>query len=277
MKKITGLLIIVVTVLAFVSCDPIENRMEMKGATTMEKINQYVSVTAEMRNGIRSNYLILKSDGIDALSMFDYGMATYVGTNGRVQLILPGDVDVIYTALNADGTKLQKTFTVNVEQCFDVPPEWELLCGTGTKVWTWDDQWPNYYGMGDAFADYPTWWCPAPDDQVSGEGFGATMSLTAKGAVLEKVRTNNTTETGSFSFDMDAKNANWSRSMGKFNTRGATVLAAKNTGDDDGIVYTFDILTLNENEMVLGKLNDESSNPNSDGWGQINFWMFKSN
>ena len=55
MKKKIGILACAAAII-FSSCEPLESRQELKGATTMDKVNNLVSVTAEMRNGKRSNY-----------------------------------------------------------------------------------------------------------------------------------------------------------------------------------------------------------------------------
>ena len=278
MKKITGLLIVIVAALSFVSCEPIEDRQEMKGATTMDKINQLVSVTPEIRDGLRSNYLILKSDGLDALSSWDYGVGTYVGTNGRVQVVVPGDQTIVFTALNGDGTKLQKAFTITVDSCYDVAPQWEYLCGTGSKVWTWDDSLGEAaYGMGDAGDNSADWWAPGLTGKP--EGIGATMTFSVKGAALTKDLTDGTTQAGAFSFDMTKTHANYKRSQGELTTS-IPVLMGQTTGGDTGFgsggkdVKVYEILTLDGDQLVLSWL-ESSANPDTDGWGQATLWFFK--
>ncbi|MDR2497527.1 MAG: hypothetical protein LBD21_10420 [Tannerellaceae bacterium] len=276
MKKIKGLFAIIAVVLLCSSCDPLETRQELKGATTMDKINSLVSVSAEVRNGKRSNYLLLKSDGLDALSSFDYGLGTYVGTNGRVQVVSRGDNTVVFTALNADGTKLSKEFTVNVEELYDVAPEWEMFCGNGSKVWTWDEQASAVWGNGGYLGNTaPGWWTVAAGDmdgQTPGEGAGATMTFSVKGSALVKNKTNGSAEEGSFAFDMSkqtlADGNIWA--IGKLSTKGVSVLSGKQPNHGGGPVNEYDILKLTNTEMVLAW-----PEPGAGAWGTAWFWLFR--
>ncbi|MCL1932413.1 MAG: hypothetical protein FWF53_01165 [Candidatus Azobacteroides sp.] len=286
MKKITGLWVISVAVMAFVACEPVENREEMKGATTMDKINQYVKVEQEIRDGKKSNFFSLSSDHLDALSSFSYGIGTYAGTNtnGYIQcFVVSGDQEIVFTALNADGTKLTKTFPVTIDECFDVAPEWELLCGEGSKVWTWDTSAPAYYGNGGYLVHtVPTWWMVSSfADQgglhYDGEGEGATMTFSATGAKFTKNKTDGSTESGTFSFDMSKTkinsdgNALWS--IGQLTTSQIVVLNGWNGNDNDDngkAVYVYDILLLTDTEMVLG-------NPitGAEAWDTCIYWVFR--
>ena len=280
MKNLIGIFAIIIAVIIFHSCDPIENRKEMTGVTTMGKIDQYVSVTQEMRNGVRSNYLLLNSDGLDALSSWDYGCGTYKGTNGRVQLILPGENTIVFTAWNGDGSILTKEFTVTVDECFDVPYEWQLLCGTGEKVWTWDESQGRIWGNGGYLANVePTWWGRTLDDiheEAAGEGNGATITFSARGPSLIKNKTDGTTETGTFNFDMskvklDAGNTyNWA--IGKLYTTGVTVLCGKKMNVASGPINDYDIIQLTEDVLVLAW---SEGGDNAGAWGGCWFWMFR--
>ena len=286
MKKITGLWVILTAVMAFVACEPVEDRVEMKGGTTMDKIDQYVKIEQEIRDGLKSNFFSLSADHLDALSSFSYGSGKYTGTNtnGYIQcFVVAGDQEIVFTALNADGTKLTKTFPVVIDSCFEVAPEWELFCGDGSKVWTWDTSAPAYYGNGGYLAHTsPTWWMVSSFADPSqgglhypGEGEGATMTFSATGAKLTKNKTDGSTESGTFSFDMSKTkvnsdgNALWS--IGQLTTSQIVVLNGWNADDNGGkAVYTYDILQLTDTEMVLG-------NPvtGAGAWGTCYYWVFK--
>ena len=242
----------------------------------MDKVNNLVSVTAEMRNGKRSNYILLKSDGLDALSSFDYGLGTYVGTNGRVQVVSRGDNKVSFTALNADGTKLTKDFTVNVEELYDVAPEWEMFCGNGSKVWTWDSQAEAVWGNGGYLGNTaPGWWTVKAADmngQTPGEGVGATMTFSVVGSSLVKAKTAGGKEQGAFSFDMSKKTMAdgnvWA--IGKLSTKGVSVLSGKQPNHGNAPVTEYDILKLTATEMVLAW-----PEPGEGAWGTAWFWLFR--
>jgi len=284
MKNIISLFAVIFAVITFSSCDPIENRQEMKGATTMAKIDNLVSVTQETMAGpggktLNTNYLNLKSDGLDALSSWDYVSGIYVGTKSRVQLVLLGENTIVFTALNGDGTQLTKSFTVHVDTLLDVSPVWGILCGTGSKVWTWDPSVGNPYGMGDALGSSAAdWW--GPDISKNPEGPGATMTFSVKGAALTKNLSNGTTVKGTFAFDMTKKTpSDYKRSSGTLTTS-VPVLVGQTTGANTGNgssgkdVVAYQIIKLDEDHLWLSW--PESNFKPSDGWGQATLWFFKS-
>jgi len=287
MKNRLRLLVVIVAAIAFVSCEPVENRQEMKGTVTEADVRQQVTVTPETTpDGKRSNYLLLKANNLKASLMYEYELGTYNGNEGRIKsCIVPGEYSIFVTALSPGGTKVGPVeFIVNVDVCLDVEPEWELLCGTGSKTWTWDeDADPDCYGMGDVFDDTPGWWTPAEGGDVDElEWHGATMTFSAKGATLTKNKTDGNTERGTFSFDMTKSWPGYSRSLGQLYTKGITVLNGNAYGDDDaywkgGPVDTYEIIKLTENELVLiiVDMEDGSFEPDSEGWGQSTQWLFK--
>ena len=285
MKKITGLFILMVAAIAFVSCDPVENRIDPangRTAVTMADIDKYVTVTQQTIEGKASNYFSMNSDGLQALSQFQHGLGTIVGpgtNNQYVQcFVVPGEQTIVFTALNADGTRVSKTFNVNVEKCFNVAPEWALLCGTGSKDWTWDTSVGNPYGMGDAInSNSADWW--GPDISTNPEGPGATMTFTASGALLTKNLTNGTTVQGVFSFTMGKTTPpNFARSKGTLSTSipvlvGQTTGAATGNGPGGKDVKDYQIIKLDENHLQLCW--PEKSFDPSAGWGQATLWFFK--
>lgn len=279
MKNITELFVAIMVAMVFVSCEPVEKRQEAKGRVTDEDINKYVSVTAEVREGKRSNFLLLKSEGLKALTSFQHGLGTYVGTNGRVQgFVVSGAQEVIVNILNPDGTKVTKTYPVDVEQCFDVAAEWAIFCGTGSKVWEWDTSvGDGIHGMGDVNDDCASWWTIGnPESRVAAEGVGATFTLTAIGSSIVKNRTDGTTEPGTFSFSMTPK-ANFSRSLGQFTTSGATILSARNSKGGE-VENKFEIVRLNDDELrllVIDMDGRDTYNVASEGWGQATHWCFR--
>jgi len=280
MKKITGLFLIVVAAMAFVSCEPVENRNVMKGTVTDAEISQYVSVTNKIINGKKSNYLIFKSEGLNALTSFKHGLGTYVGTNAEVQAyVIPGSFDVVVTVLNPDGSSVLKTYPVIVEETFDVAPEWAILCGTGEKAWTWSlDESTEPYGMGDATAAGPDWWCP--DIKGNIEGPGASMTFAVEGAAFIKNKTDGSEDRGIFGFDMSKTFPNFSsRSMGQLTTS-IPVLVGQTTGANTGRgpsgkdVLVYEIIKLTNDRLFLMQL-ESSAAPDIEGWGQATWWMFK--
>ncbi|MDR1645850.1 MAG: hypothetical protein LBS05_08535 [Tannerellaceae bacterium] len=258
------------------ACAPIEDREEMKGGITADQLN--ISAIPEIRDGVNSNYVILNSDGNPCLSSWDYGSGTLLGTGGRVQLLLTGDNDIIYIGLNPDGTKITKTLTVHVDRTYDVAPEWALLCGSGEKVWKWDDQAPAVWGNGGYLGNVaPGWWTVSIGDmeeQTPGEGAGASMTFALKGASLTKNKSDGSTESGSFSFDMSKTTLNaggdalWG--IGKLTTTRVTVLSGKQPNADNAPVNSYDILKLTNEELALG-----FPEPGAGAGGTAWYWLFR--
>ena len=150
----------------------------------------------------------------------------------------------------------------------------------GSKTWEWNDAYAKCYGMGDGKNEtYPTWWAgPGGKDFVSGEGIGATMTLSYKGKAninLTKNKTNEETETGSWSLDMSARFPGWSRAIGKLTTDKITILSGR--GQDGGKdLFEFWVLKMTGDEMTLG-VSEQADGWDFDkeGWGQANLWLFK--
>ena len=280
MKKLIGLFVIIVATMAFVSCEPVEDRLELKGAISEAEIDQYMDIKQETIEGKLSNYFSFQvKNGLQGSPSFKHGLGTLVGTsNGYIQCyVVSGDVNIVFTVLNPDGSRVSKAYPYTVEECFNVAPEWALFCGSGSKTWTWDeDAGVGYHGMGDVFDDGATWWnIPDPESRVPGEGIGATMTLSADGATLTKVRTDGSTESGTFGFDMSKQHAGYSRSLGQFTTNSTNVLAGRNTKGGE-FVTLYEIVKLTEDEFRLCVIDmDEPYLPDSEGWGQSTHWLFK--
>jgi hypothetical protein len=272
--KNTGLYVIAATFC--LACTPIEERDTLTGSITADQLN--ISATPEVRDGVNSNYVILNSDGNPCLSSWDYGSGTLIGTGGRVKLLLTGDNDIIYTGLNPDGTKITQTLTVHIDRTYDVEPEWAIFCGSGEKVWKWDDRAPAAWGNGGYLSNVaPGWWTVAAggmEEQTPGEGAGASMTFALKGASLIKNKSDGTTETGAFAFDMTRTTLNaggdalWG--IGKLNTTRVSVLSGKQPNGGNAPVYSYDILKLTDSEMVLGW-----PEPGAGAWGTAWYWLFR--
>jgi hypothetical protein len=258
------------------ACEPIENRDVLKGGTTADQLN--LSAIPEIRDGVNSNYVILNSDGNPCLSSWDYGSGTLIGTQGRVQLLLTGDNEIVYTGLNPDGTKITKTLVVHVDRAYDVAPEWGIFCGSGEKVWKWDNQASAVWGNGGYLSNVaPGWWTVAVGDmeaQTPGEGAAASMTFSLKGASLTKNKSDGSSETGTFSFDMSQTTLNaggdglWG--LGKLNTTRVTVLSGKQSNGGNAPIYSYDILKLTDSELVLGW-----PEPGAGAWGTAWYWLFR--
>ena len=274
MKKSILLSILAVSVL-LASCEPIEHRDVLQGGITESQLN--ISAIPEIRDGVNSNYIQLNSDGNACLSSWNYGFGTLVGTKGTVKVMAKGPNNIVYSGLNADGTMITKTITVQVDALYDVEPEWALFCGdSGLKDWVWDNTVAGPWGNGGYKGNSaPGWWVVSINDingQAPGEGAGASMTFSLIGAKIIKNYNDGTTAEGSFTFDMskityDDGGAVWAK--GKLNTKNVTVLCGKSPNESNAPVYSYDILKLTENNLVLSY-----PEPGAGSWGTAWFWVF---
>jgi hypothetical protein len=274
MKKSILLSILAVSVL-LASCEPIEHRDVLQGGITESQLN--ISAIPEIRDGVNSNYIQLNSDGNACLSSWNYGFGTLVATKGTVKVMAKGPNTIVYSGLNADGTMITKSITVQVDALYDVEPEWALFCGdSGLKDWVWDNTVSGPWGNGGYKGNSaPGWWVVSIADiegQAPGEGAGSSMTFSLIGAKLIKNYNNGTTAEGSFTFDMskityDDGGAVWAK--GKLNTKNVTVLCGKSPNESNAPVYSYDILKLTENNLVLSY-----PEPGAGSWGTAWFWVF---
>ena len=213
------------------------------------------------------------------LSNWDFGTGTSQRKADTVLLVTTGENEIIFTGLNADGSKITKTLTVNVDDLtFPVPLEWGYLTGGSERTWVWDDSQPAVWGNGGYMGSVkPEWWAlPVADidGQATGEGDGAKMVFSLRGASLTKVTSDGLSQTGSFTFDMTKiitldDGSVWAK--GKLTTKGVTVLCGKSPNEDNAPVYEYDILLLDDGRMVLSY-----PEPGAGPWGTAWFWMFRS-
>lgn len=265
----------VLLLVAGISCEPIEDRMEMVGAISAEQLD--ITAAPLVVDGKRSNKVVLDNKS-QVLSSWDFGVGTTQRKSDTVLLVTTGDTDIIFTGLNPNGTKITKTLSVNVEELtFDVPLEWGYLTGGTEKEWVWDDRTTAVWGNGGYKGSFKAEWWTVPVDQISGqmpnEGEGAKMVFSLSGSKLTKVKANGQTESGTFSFDMSKvitldNGDTWAR--GKLTTRGVTILNGKSPDEGGILVYEFDIIKLDDNEMVLSY-----APPGTGDWGAAFFWSFR--
>ncbi|HBG41239.1 MAG TPA: hypothetical protein DDZ96_09175 [Porphyromonadaceae bacterium] len=254
------------------ACEPIENRLSIGDPIKAEQLN--ISATPVMVNGKRSNKIIMENHS-PVMSNWNYGVGVSQKMTDTVLLVITGDNDILFTGLNPDGTTINKTLTVNVEELsFSVPAEWGYLCGEGEKEWVWAES--KCWGNGGYLASTePSWWVLNPDgmeEQAKGEGANASMIFSISGASLTKNKSDGTSLTGTFSFDLTKTKTTsggilWAK--GQFKTTGVTILCGVSPDEDKIAVNTFDILELTSDRLVLAYA------PAGTGeWGTAYFWVF---
>ncbi|PRD47552.1 hypothetical protein [Sphingobacterium haloxyli] len=268
----------ILSILGFllVGCEPIEDRMGPGSAITADQLN--ITATQIIVDGKRSNKVVLDNKS-PVLSSWDFGVGVTQRKTDTVLLVSTGENDIIFTGLNPDGSKISKTLQVEVgELTFPVPPEWGFLTDGSEKDWVWDTSKPAVWGNGGYMGDFaPAWWKleeSAIDGQAPGEGTGAKMTFSLRGAQLTKVKSNGESITGTFAFDMTKRVTTedgtvWAK--GKLTTNNVTVLCGISPNEGNAAVYEYDILVLDGEEMVLAY-----PEPGAGAWDTAWFWVFRS-
>lgn len=268
--------IFLVFVLSFaISCEPIEKRLELGSAITADQLD--ITAVPLMVNGKRSNKVILDNKS-PVLSLWNYGSGRSTRKSDTVLMVATGERTIRFVGLNPDGTKIQKNLTVRVDELtFPVPPEWAMLTGGSKRTWKWDETKPAVWGNGGYIGNFgPAWWTLKEgemDEQEPGNGIGAKMELNLDDAIFTKIRSDGSKEVGVFSFDMNQKTKDGDGKIwghGKFRTSGAAILVGKSPDEGGKAVYEFDIIVLNDKELVLAY-----APPGTEAWGTAYFWVFR--
>lgn len=257
-----------------VACNPEEERFGMGKSLTIDQLD--ISAQPLVIDGKRSNKVVLENRS-PILQSWDYGLSSTQKVRDTVLLVITGNTDITFTGLNPDGTTISKVLTVNVEKLtFPVPPEYGLLCGTGTKEWVYDDTAPAVYGNGGYRNDVaPAWWINSINamkeiDPIFGAGI---MKFSIQGGAFEKISGINPSvkSVGRFSFDMSKVTyKEWEPEVvwakGKLYTNGTNILYGVDRNKGETPVYEYDIIELTENKMILAFRVE-----NNGCW----FWCFK--
>lgn len=178
MKNIYGLVILIM--LVFASCEPIENRTPLGGEVSDADIEKYVKVyLLPAASGKASNRLRMESEGLKARTKFDYKQGTYIGVGGDTLLLNKGTHTITATILNPNGKIVTKDFQVTVEEVSGVN-NWTKLCGEdGKKTWSWDTRMPRSTAPG---------WTPEPGVEYLPEGAGVYGLIQYRNGVYPQLR-----------------------------------------------------------------------------------------
>lgn len=206
--------------------------------------------------------------------------------NEEIIVVVPGGTEKTVGAMKL-RTKYGQEFTSTLVDFTGggyIPPEYKLLCGEdgSGKTWAWDREIADgfVYGNGAYRSDIkPAWWRVHIESLSSGisgqDALGAKMffSFSYEGNVMIKTFVNSSEIEGYYKLDMTKKvtmtNGNpWS--VGTLEITGGdpdlTILGG--TGSRWGVLKSFDILKLNENEFVL-------ANEYPDEPGTSAYYMFR--
>jgi len=275
MKRLFNYIAILIASITFAGCEAVEDRLDIGGFISADQLE--LTATPVVINGKNTNKVVLNNSS-PVLSSWDYGVGTTQKKTDTVLMVVEGDSEIVFTGRNPDGSEITKTLTVNVEDMyFPVPPEWAFLTGGSEKEWEWDESKPGVWGNGGYLGNVaPAWWTLPIGDidgQSANEGVGAKMIFSLRGAKFTKVKSDGTTESGTFSFNMasktmDESGAVWAK--GKLTLKGTTVLNGISPNEGGAKVYEYDILVVDDNQLVLSY-----PEPGAGAWGTAWFWMFR--
>jgi len=273
MNKLFYIIFTVIFMALFTSCDPIQEKIGYGDVITSADQLQ-ATITNVMDNNQKTNKVRVHCTSPVNCQWTD-GVNTVVGSDTVMTLMATGALKVTLNTLTADGTKLTKDYTVQVDEMkFPIAPQYAYFCGAGSKTWTWTDA-EKCFGNGGDSDTKPAWWTlTATDvaDQCTGkslpaEGLGATMKFTLNnGLFLDKTTADNKTTSGKFKFDMtNIKKVGWS--IGKLTVTNTNILFGYDINASGNPAFgVYDIIYLDANKMVLSALGKDGTN-----W----YWVFK--
>lgn len=281
MKKsiIFSLLILAV---AFMACDPIIKSDEIGGAITADQLN--VKATPIVVNGKNGNMVILENHS-PVLSSWNCGGAISSKAYDTVMVVSTGTVNVTFTGLNPDGSKIEKKFNIQIDALTTLPTEYKLLfgdpaSGITSKKYVWDETAGAVWGNGGYLGNNsPGWWTndkAAMDGQDADYGSNGYMVFSLSGLTLKKSNAAGTkSETGTAGLDLatvikDGNGAVWASA--KLNTKNVTVLKGVAPNGGNAPIYSYDILKLTDSKLVLAW---PEGGDGAGAWSTAWFWMFR--
>jgi len=292
--------LIAILSLFFTACDPIvSNDGGLGDLLTADQLSLDVHATT---NG--GNQIVMINNTPNAAGMWQTGVGTSTIQNDTVLLPFLGDNTIYFYATSAGGI-VKDSVTINISTIdHALSPTWTKLAGTGSKTWVWATDIPAdfapgvaagmCYGNGGYLAsNAPAWWMNGQsalagwgvaDDQMTFDlNGGANFTLvTGNNQTLDDGSPKGLpagTYHGSFKFDMtktlatvNAPSATggdtWS--IGTLTFTGVTPSLGYQPNYNADPIYTYDILYLDDNVMILG-----APEPGAGGWGVGWFWIFK--
>lgn len=266
--------------IALVACEPIEDRDSIGGAITADQLN--IKATPIVVNGKNGNMVVLENHS-PVLSAWNCGGSLSNKAYDTVMVVKTGVVDVTFTGLNPDGSKIEKKFNIQIDALTTLPAEYKYLFGDPTKgvtskKYVWDETAGAVWGNGGYLGNTsPGWWTnnkasmDSNDPDYGSEGY---MVFSLAGLTMKKSNAAGTkTETGTAGLDLaaitkDGNGAVWASA--KLITKNVTVLKGVAPNGGNAPVYSYDILKLNDSKLVLAW-----PEPGSGAWGTAWFWMFR--
>lgn len=275
MKKI--ILFLISALVIGTACDPLEDDKSIGSVLSENELDITVRSTSE-----GSNEIFVENNTPGVGSYWDCIVKKSTKQSDVVRLPFVGELTITFIGL-CDGGTVTTTRKVNVTKIDkEVEKEWTILAGSDIngKVWVWADA-DEVYGSGGYGNSYgPSWSLVSKDNMLGtkGESSDYEMLLDLNGGAnfTKRSADGKVLETGSFKFDMTKQKVKedgrvWS--IGQLEVLDATILCGTSRWGSTPL-HTFDILTLTDDEMILGWAAD-GTDFETWGDGDATFWHFK--
>jgi len=268
--------------IAFAGCEPIINKDAMGGAITAADLD--IKATPIVVGGKNGNMVVLENHS-PVISSWNCGGALSSRAYDTVMVVKTGAVDVVFTGLNADGTQISKTFSIQIDALTTLPQAYKNLfgdvdAGVTSKKYVWDETASSVWGNGGYLSNNaPGWWTNNKASMDANDvvyGSNGYMVFSLNGLTMKKSNAAGTvTEVGTAALDLgatgikkDGNGAVWASA--KMTTKNVSVLCGKQPNAANAPVYDYDVLTLSSTKLVLA-----FPEPGSGQGGTAWFWMFR--
>lgn len=274
MKKTLLYTIIGSMFIAFIACDPIEDR-DITGNIVPASEFKY-TISQDPQN----DYIIyLDNETPEVMFSWDYAWGTSNKQKDTVQMLVPGTYNIKITGTTAGGlvtTEQAITVTKSDPDAFQ-EPEWQMLTNLAEgKTWVWDTNQAAMWGNGSFLSDtHATWWTlgAAGLDDPDRDVLNDEMTFDLNGGRHLTLVAAKTPEPGTIQgvFDLDLTSTIDDWSIGKLTTQNVTIIYGIDVNQGNTKYYDYYILKLTEDELQLA-----ATQPGSGAGSEAWFWMFKS-
>lgn len=268
-------IILVLTSLLFVGCDPQEDDVPNIGSAPDESQLDF-TITQDSEDEF--NYIFENTSSVSGIATWDINGSRLVGNQVTQRFPLPGDHEITMTLATKGGSaSITKTLTTeNTDYAFLESDEMKLLSGgvdaLDGKTWVLDSLAAGHIGVGPAGSDGLEWWAATPlekqgvgvlyDDKMTFKLIGFEFILENHGESYVKsfqkdnaAYSNQEEREGDWKVDFTPGQATWS--LEETDDGGWNLIFSSPDGpifpifDVGAVGNKYEILTLEENKLEL--------------------------
>ena len=265
-----------VAMVLLASCNSIDDRDSLGPKAALSQIKITVTHTTNNASGKLGNQFIVKNLTPEFAGQWNLLVKKSNNLTDTVSLPFLGKFAFVYYA-TTDGGVVNDSVFIQVDT-IDRPanPLFNLISGGGSgRTWVWGLNSPetsnhNVWGVGpenDPNNAGPVWWGAPHEATFKSQSIDSLGTMTFDligGGNFTKVE-NGVTSKGNFAISSKGKDT---LAIGQITFTGTTILRGISQNDGQIVVYQFDILKCNDNELKLGfPIISQSGNT----W----YWIFK--